>query len=285
MSVVEPLLAPAPTITVELDTDRYGAKLAIGLPASSTALTVWRVSTATGNLAYIRGWQNTPTTAVSLDVFDWEIPLGVEVVYHASAVVAGADSAVGASSPVVADDDRDWLVDLARPTNTFPITVESLPALSYSGPVGVHRVLDRRDPILTTAALWTPGGTLTFFTGTIEERDRARAILGTGVAILLRTPPDRGVGNLYLGVLNMAEQRVSRLALHDDRRFVVEVVQVARPDPTLYVPLPPLGYDDRLETWPTYQDVVNTGMTYQELAYIFPPGRIDPGPPWPPSDV
>jgi hypothetical protein len=282
----QPQLAAAPTITVELDTEgRFGAKLNIGLPAGATALTVWRVSTATGNLAYVRGWQNTPTTSTGLSVFDWEIPLGVEVVYHASATVAGVESAVGSSAPVVADSTQDWLVDLARPTNTFPILVESLPAFAYSAPVGVHRVLDRRDPVLTTAAMWTPSGTLSFVTGTIEERDRARAILGTGVAILLRTPPDRGVGNLYCGVLSMNEQRVSRVALYPDRRFVVEVVQVARPDPTLYVPLPPVAYEDRLATWPTYRDVVNTGLTYQELAYIFPPGRIDPGPPWPPSDV
>jgi hypothetical protein len=285
MSVVEPLLAPAPTLALELDADRAGVKITVGLPASATALTVWRVSTATGNLAYVRGWKGTATAAASLSLFDWEVPLDVEVTYYATATVAGVESAVGSSAPFTVTDDQDWLVDLARPTNTFPIAVESLPALSYSGPVGVHRVLDRRDPILTTAALWTPTGTLTFFTGTIQERDRARAILGGGVAVLLRTPPDRGVGNLYLGVLSMNEQRVSRLALHDDRRFVVEAVQVARPDPTLYVPLPPLSYQGRLNTWPTYQDAKNTGSSYGELAYTFPPDHIDPGPPFPPSDV
>jgi hypothetical protein len=281
----QPQLAAAPTLVLELDVDRAGVKITVGLPASSTALTVWRVSTATGNQAYVRGWQATATSASSLSIFDWEVPLGVEVTYYATATVAGVESAVGASAPLTVDDDQDWLVDLARPTNTFPILVEALPELAFSGPIGVHRVLDRRDPILTTAALWTPTGTLAFVTETVEERDRARAILGTGVAFLLRTPPEHGVGNLYLGVTGFNEQRVSRLALHEDRRFSVGVVQVARPDPTLYVPIPPLTYTDRLATWPLYQDATATGNTYGELAYTFPPGRIDPGPPWPPSDV
>lgn len=287
MSAVAPLLAPAPTIAVATEFDRLGAKLTVGLPTGATALTVWRVATATGNLAYIRGWQGTATTASSLSIFDWEVPLGVAVTYYATATVAGVESdvGIGTPSPFTVMDDRDWLVDLARPTNTFPVLVESLPALDYGGPVGVHRVLDRRDPVLTTAALWTPSATLSITTETREERDRARAILGAGVAFLLRTPPERGVGNLYLGVTGLREQRISRIAQAYDRRFVAEVVQVARPDPHVYVPLPPLTYADRQATWPLYQDATATGSSYQDLAYTFPPGRVDPSLPWPPDDV
>jgi hypothetical protein len=216
---------------------------------------------------------------------DWEVPLSVQVVYYAQATVAGAASATGASVPFTVTDTRDWLVDLARPTNSFPVTVEAFPELAFEGPTGVHRVLDRRDPILTTAPLWTPTGTLAIVTATKSERDRARTILGGGVAFLLRTPPGEGVGNMYLGVTGLREQRLSRLATHYDRRFAAEVVQVARPDPTVFVPEPPLTYADRLAAWPKYQDATATGKSYAELAYTFPPDRIDPIPPWLPDDV
>lgn len=255
-------------------------KLTLGLAAGTTSVTLWRVSTATGHSAYVRGWYARETGAATVLAFDYEAPLGVELVYYVDPGYTPS-----ATAPVVVESDQDWLVDLGRPTNTMPILVESLPEASLGGPVGVHRILDRRDPILTAAAAWTPGGTLTFVTATLEERDRARAALGAGVPFLLRTPPERGVGNLYLGVVNLAEQRVSRLALHADRRFVVETVQVARPDPQVFIPAPPLSYADRLATWATYADVTATGKSYQELAYETPPGGVDPFPPWLPDDI
>jgi hypothetical protein len=284
----QPQAAAAPTLELELDTSRMGVKITVEQPAGADALTVWRVTTATGHLAYVRGWVDHATSAATVILFDWEAPLGLELVYYAQADVAGAASDVGQAGPLELDDDRDWLVDLARPTNTMPVLVEALPELGYEGPVGVHRVIDRRDPILTAAPLWTPSGTLTFTTATLAERDRARDILGGGFAFLFRTPPEHGPGNLYLGVTGLRIARASRLALHEDRLFVVDVVQVARPDASVFVPLAPLTYRERLDRWATYRDVAATGMSYQEIAYTFPDdgsGGPSPYPPWPPDDV
>lgn len=284
MSAVEQL-APAPTLTLEIEPVRLGVKVVTVLPAGATNATIWRVSTRTGNAAYVRGWVGLAVGGVNVSAFDWEVPLGVEVVYHATATVAGVESAVGDSPPLTIEDRHDWLVDIARPTNTMPVEVEAFPELRYDGPVGVHRVLDRRDPVLTTASFWTPGGTLAFVTATQVERDFARAILGSGVPILLRTHPGVGVGNLYLGVTGFREQRVSRLGLHADRRFVADVEQVARPDPATFVPVAPMSYRERLATYPIYGDVVDTGLSYQDVAYTFESGDVDPSQPWLPSDV
>jgi hypothetical protein len=285
----EPALeaAAAPTIVAELDTARLGYKLTVTVAAGSTDVSVWRVSTASGNLAYVRGYSDRPLSGqTTVLLYDWEVPLGVEVVYYAQSTVAGVSSAVGQAGPFTVEDDRDWLVDLARPTNSFPIYVEALPELAFEGSAGVHRVLNRRDPILTTSPLWTPSGTLSFVTHTRLERDRARAVLGAGVAFLLRTPPDEGVGNIYLGTTKLSEQRLSRLALHDDRRFVVEVVQVARPDPSVFTPVPPLTYAERKALYPLYSDATATGMSYQSLAYSGGVDTgVDPFPDWLPDDV
>lgn len=284
MSAVEQAAA-APTISLEIEPERLAVKVVMVLPAGATNATVWRTATRTGNVAYVRGWVGFPVGTTDVAAFDWEAPLGVELIYSATATVAGVESDTGTSAPLTIEDAHDWLVDIARPTNTIPVDVEAFPELRYDGPVGVHRVLDRRDPVLTTAAFWTPGGVLTFITPTELDREKARSILGSGVPFLLRTHPRVGVGNMYLGVLDFREQRLSRLGLHPDRRFAADVEQVARPDPETFVPVAPMSYRERLETFPIYDDVVDTGKTYQDIAYTFPAGDVDPSQPWLPTDV
>jgi hypothetical protein len=278
----------APTLALVVDPALAAVRATIGLPAGAITVTLERTATATGHRAFVRGvYQHNVAGLATLVVYDYEAPLGVELLYTATATDASSASATAQAGPITIADQRDWLVDLARPTNTMPIAVQSLPELSYAGPTGVHRVLERRDPVLTTSTLWTPTGTLTFTTSTRGERDRARAILGAGVTALLRTPPSRGVGNLYFGIEELAEQRPSRLAAHDHRRFVVGLVQVARPDPELFSPSPPLTYARRLELWATYRAVVALGVSYQELAYTDGGGgTASPGGlPWLPDDI
>ena len=64
----------------------------------------------------------------------------------------------------------------------------------------------------------------------LAGRDRAQRALSTGVPVLLRTPPEQGVGELYLAVTSYVEQRPSRLAQHPDRRFVVRGQEVDAPE-------------------------------------------------------
>jgi len=285
VAAVEPQLA-APTLALAVDPAFAAVRATVGLPAGAVTLTLERTSTRTGNVAQVRGAVDRPVAGLATAVvYDYEAPLGVELVYRVVAVDA-AYAWAEQRATITVHDSRDWLVDLARPTNTMPVLVEALPALDYDGPVGVHRILERRDPVLTTSTLWTPTGALSFVTPTLADRDRARAILGAGVTVLLRTPPERGVGNLYLGVEGMAEQRVSRLAQYADRRFVVDVVQVARPDPGLFAPVAPLTYRARLEQWATYRAVVDLHVSYQDLAYVDADGPASPGGlPWLPDDV
>ena len=105
-----------------------------------------------------------------------------------------------------------WLVDIARPTNSLLTTIESMVELAFPNAAGVHRVLNRRDPIVTALVGWTPTSELVFLTETQFERDQARAILGSGYPFLLRTTPELGIGNMYLGL-----HRLRRGALPDAR--------------------------------------------------------------------
>jgi hypothetical protein len=124
-----------------------------------------------------------------------------------------------------------------------------------------------------------------FVTGSLDERSRLIALLGNGVPVLVKTPPERGIGNLYLGVESWTIARPSRLAVHPDRRFSVRTVQVARPDPDLFVPQAPVLYSVVKSEFATYAELKAERASYDALAYSYTAAAPSPYPPWPPSDV
>lgn len=264
--------------------DSVRAEVPISTP-SGALLRVYRISPS-GAQAAVRGYDPfaVPDGTTVLAVRDYEAPLGVELQYVAQ-VDGEANVYDGTILIPTSPSDDPWLVDLVRPTNSQRVVVTSLPEQAYDAPSGVHWILNRRSPIFTGSVAHTPTFALTFVTATEDARERARANLGNGAPSLLRTPPDQGVGNLYFAVPSWNEQRVSRLALHPDRRFVVSAVQVDRPDPALFVPLAPNTYAAVLEVG-TYADVNAKWPSYDAMLWDY---TAQEGPadvqPWPPSDV
>ncbi|HEY3021025.1 MAG TPA: hypothetical protein VGJ32_12580 [Solirubrobacteraceae bacterium] len=279
----------AVTLAVTEEPERAAARVAVGgIPAGAATLTVERTSPS-GAVAGVRGAVGASASGLASYVTrDYELPLGVALTYAvtvydgASAVVGQASAAFELTYPDLGDP---WLVDLARPLNSLPVLVESLAELSYEAATGVHRVLERRAPVLTALPGWTPAAELVVVTATEEERERARALLGTGYPLLLRTPPAQGVGNIFLGVTGFVEARASRLAQAQDRRFRISCTQVERPDPSIYVPLAPSTYAGAKATYATYADLLAGAATYEGLAYTYPSGVADPILPWLPDDV
>jgi len=278
----------AVTLLAELDAPRLAARLEVdGIPAGADTVTIDRTSPS-GHVAGVRGAIDAPVTGATFIVRDYELPFDLQLTYKAT--VYDGTTVVGTATATFTIDYPDlgdpWLVDLARPTNSLPVTVESLAELAYESAVGVHRVLNRRGPVLTALPAWTPASELVAVTATDDERDRVRTILGSGYPFLLRTPPAQGVGNLYLGVTGFTEERPSRIAMHPDRRFRVAVVQVERPSPSIYVPRPPMTYAVVKATYATYAALKAAVGSYEELAYTFPEGGEGSGSvPWPPDDV
>jgi hypothetical protein len=264
--------------------DSVRAEVPIATPTGAL-LRVFRTSPS-GTQAAVRGYDPfvVPDGTTVLAVRDYEAPLGVPLAYTAQ-VDGEPDVYTGSITiPATATDDP-WLVDLVRPTNSQRVAVQALPELAYDAPSGVHWILNRRSPIFTGSVAHTPSFALAFVTATEDDRQRARANLGNGAPCLLRTPPEQGVGNLYFAVPSWSEQRVSRLALHPDRRFVASGIQVDRPDPALYVPLAPNVYGVVLEVG-TYADVEARWPTYDAMLWDYTtlegPADIQP---WPPTDV
>jgi hypothetical protein len=238
--------------------------------------------------AGVRGAYPMPTTPGPLIVRDFEVPIGVPVTYTAEtfdatgAVIDTTTATITVQSDGVCDT---WLNDLARVTNTLLVTIVSLPSLDYTVPVSQHDIIARRDPIVSSDIAHTPSFALSFTTDTLGQRDQARALLGNGVPVLLRTPPQDGIGNLYFSVLDYKEQRIVTPGDMPARQFAVDGRRVARPDPSLYVPLGVATYQHVKDTFDTYADLKAERVNYDAVLYDWSGSAPSDIVPWPPSDV
>lgn len=278
------------TIKVTLDPARAAALIDVAgiITAAGSTYTIERAAPS-GNVAAVRGHAGADADAPEVIARDYEIPLNLAVVYTVTTYDAAGNPLAGATAAPFTVDwmlCESWLVDIARPTNSLTLVIESLDALTFDFASGVHRVLDRRAPVLTTLPAYTPSGELILLTDTLEERDLVRTIIGNGYPVLLRTSPDLGIGNLYLGVTQFIEERFLSRGDQPERRFRLQTVQVERPDPSIYVPLPPNTYANVQATYATYADLQAAVGTYDQLAYTWP-ATVQPNPiaPWLPDDV
>jgi hypothetical protein len=241
-----------------------------------------------GQSTYVRGWIDQASATGQIVIRDFEAPIGVPIAYTAqTADSAGvvADTQTATITIPSGPCENTWLNDLARVGNTMQVLMESLPELNYPVPASVHDVITRRDPIVTSDIAHTPSFELAFITDSDDERQRARAILGNGAPVLLRTPPENGVGNMYFSVLGFQEQRVVTPARVVDRRFLVSGRQVARPDPLLYKPVGFVDYAYVRGTFATYQTLKDDRVSYDAMLYDWSGQAPQDVVPWPPSDL
>lgn len=274
-------------MTLDVDAAVEAVRLQVDVPAGHNRISISRVGPS-GTKAYVRNLVGAVATPGTLTVYrDYEAPIGVPLTYTVETWNSATPATVTTQTGVITVPDggcsNTWLTDLVRAQNTFQVVLEELAELDYDYPTGVHQILDRRTPVVTSDIANTPTFELSFLTDTDDQRLRARAILGNGVPVLLRTPPQDGIGNVYFSVTGWQEQRVVRLATQPARRFVTECVQVDRPDPGLFKPLVPVSYADVKATFATYAALKAARASYDALTYG--PGSAEDVVPWPPTDV
>jgi len=276
------------TLTVTRDPVREAALCTIaGAPGTAVTFTLERTSPS-GTTVAVRGAVDAHLEGDPTLVRDWEVPFGVPLQYRVTFYNAnGTVVGVGATATYTHNYTgcQAWVVDMARPTNSLPLTIESFTPLDFEVAAGVVRVLDRRAPVLVTLPAWTPDAELVLLTNTLDERDQLRALLGSGYPFLLRTIPEQGVGNIYLGVTDFKEDRLATLGVRPWRRFTVDVVQVERPDAGVFAPVPPTTYSQVHALFVDYADLLAQVVTYDALAYWTFEGAASSTLPWLPSDV
>ena len=275
-------------ISLTVETAVQSVRAAVTVPAGQNRLSLERVGPS-GTSAFVRGNQVAIVLPGPLVIRDFEAPIGVSLTYT---VTTWADATpgttdTGTATITIPDGgcDDTWLTDLARPTNTQQVVLEALDELAYQVPVGVHDVIGRRTPIVSSDIANTPTFELLFLTDTDGAREQARATLGNGVPVLLRTPPANGIGSLYFAVTGFREQRIVKKARQPDRRFAVSCVQVDRPDTSLYLPIPPATYQTVKDTFATYADMAAQRASYDAVLYDWTGDQPADVVPWPPDDV
>lgn len=275
----------AVALAASLDPARLAVRLdTTGVPAGADTYTITRTSPS-GHTADVRGASGAPVGIPTQITRDYEAPFDLALSYRVTVYDAGVSVGTATATITVAWDDCDcWLVDLARPTNSLPVTVESMRELTFDAASGVHRVLNRRAPVLTTLPAWTPSSELIVLTDTEPDRDRVRALLGSGYPFLLRSSPELGIGNMYLGATGFVEERLLTLGARPERRFRVACLQVERPDPSIFTPVPPNLYSQVQTTYATYAALTAAVASYDALAYSYP-AEGSAYLPWLPDDV
>ena len=275
-------------MTADQETVLKAVRLTFTPPAGSVTAYLYRKGPS-GVVADVRDWSSHAVTAGVVTVArDYEAPIGVQLSYSiqfknaAAAVITTEYATITLPSGGCADT---WLNDLARAQNTMQVLIESLPELTYQLPATVHEILTRRGPIVTTDIAKTPEFELSFLTDTDDQRDRARATLGNGVPVLLRSGPEVGIENMYMAVLAFSEQRVATGGTVPARRFVVNGRQIDRPHPRLYAPAPPTNYTEVRADFATLGDLRDQRASYDAVLYDWAGEQAGDIVPWPPGDV
>lgn len=274
-------------LTATVEPEVKSVRLDYTVPSAGRSLWITRAGPS-GTPAGVRGATGVAVAAGAVIARDFEAPIGVPITYTAQsfnssgAVVDTKTVTITVPSAGVCDM---WLNDLARVTNTILVTIASLPELDYAAPNNIHDIIARRDPIVSSDIAHTPAFELSFTTDTLDQRDQARSLLGNGVPVLLRTPPEDGIGNLYFAVLDYKEQRIVTPAATPDRMFVVNGRQVQRPDPTLYAPLGVATYAHVHSTYATYSALHAGRVSYDAVLYDWSGATPSDIVPWLPDDV
>jgi len=277
----------APTFTLAVDPALDAVVAHVTVPAGATSLVLSRVGPS-GVIAYVRGANPLVVTPGDHFVRDFEPPIGVPVQYTATVADSTGAQSVATSHTITVPSqgcDDTWLTDIAAPTNTQRVVIERLDELDYVAAGGVHSVLNRRTPIVTSDIARAPTFELSVLTETEDERLRARAALGNGVPVLLRTPPENGIASVYFVVTEWKEQRIVNRATFTDRRFVLACVQVDRPDPILYAPIFTATYAGIRDAYASYAALRAARATYDDVLHDPAASQAADLVPWPPADV
>ncbi len=270
-----------------LDAPVEAVRVEVTVPAGHNRLAISRVGPS-GTSAYVRNYAPAIVAPGLILARDFEAPIGVPLTYKTESWNTATPGTVTTETATftVPDDgcDDTWLTDLVRAQNTFQVTVAELASLDYEYPSGVFQVIDRRTPVVASDIANTPTFELSLLTDTDDERERARAILGNGVPVLLRTPPANGIGNLYFAVTGWSEQRIVNKAREQARMFVAACVQVDRPDPVLFAPIQPVTYEDVKAEFASYAEMLAERSSYDAVLYGYADVAEDVVP-WPPQAI
>jgi hypothetical protein len=157
------------------------------------------------------------------EVYDYEAPLNVPVKYQ---VDDGAT--VYTTSTMTLTVTQAWLKSPHLPTLNVLVKLREMPAFNRSRPRGVHRVLNRSKPIVTSGKLSGKEGNVTFLTGNDTAYDAMEAFLSQTSVALLQIPGSR-FNQIYLALGDVNETPLTKFQQEDSFWWSFDVVEVETP--------------------------------------------------------
>lgn len=196
---------------------------------------------------------------------DYEAPFDTPVIYRATQVTpVGATTGLSAWATLPSQQET-WLKDPAYPTRNMRLDeVTSLEEMQFVSRAGVFAVIDRPRPVVVAArrAEWT--GVLSLTTATDDQRIKMDDLLKRGQVLLLSTPKNYGIGNMYVHVGDVQQTRVTPLVTEPTRQWQLPLTAVDRPE-AISTMLPGITWADVKAKYPTWQALTDTDMTWNQL--------------------
>lgn len=195
---------------------------------TATSANVVRVNIDDGSSSAVRNADPATLSGGQWIGTDYEVPLDAGFYYRATAPDMPGYSAISPSY-VLDSAGRTFLKHPGRPALNSSVSVESAPDLARPVAQGVFDVLGRAQPVAVSMRRAAARGTLTLNTATESERAALLLLLDDGTPLLLATPEGYGLGNVYIAVGEVAEQRVTGTGYEWSRRWTLPFVIVDRP--------------------------------------------------------
>jgi hypothetical protein len=266
--------APPPpvgaSLTADVEPDRGDVRLKVDvIPSddgdtlsSATSVLITRTPPS-GDTVAIRGASPTDLIGLSLQTWDYEVPIGIELVYQGF-LYDSAGLLVGETNTVTLtwteEECKFWLSDPLHPSRSILVDVlyNGFPEESYDGNVTAYQVQNRWDPVTRSSIRSGADASLTVVTHTKQEADNIHLLTGQGGVLLLRSDPRFGIGNLYFVSGTTKQRRPFPDLQRPERLWIFDVLEVKSP------------VGEATGGVVTYDDIGNQYRTYDELAAAFP---------------
>lgn len=250
----------ANTVTAVVHTDVASATVTVTMDAPVTSIRLERAD-ENGDRTIVRSCNSVLLTAGAFSIDDFEVPLDQDFVYVATQTVptSGTPATVTSATYVVASNGATWLKDpaMASASRNLRIDeVESLASVSREAAAGVFSIIDRRYPIVVASARHGWAGDFTFHTASLSQRGTLVELLTRGQVLLLSTPDGYGIGNVYVHVGDVTEDRVTGVGKEQSRKWTLPMTMVERPPILSTEPLP-MRWVDVIYNWATWGDLKN----------------------------
>lgn len=223
------MTAPAkPTIVAATYPSLGAIGLDITTATGSTYLTAYR-SVGGETAKPIRFLYDRPCQVGLNIAYDYEAPLNVPITYTAT-TRNNAGEVSATSDPVIVTlvTVDTWLRVAGFPEASLKVGIESLPELKREVRYSANYVIGRSSPVTISDVRQMATGVLTIATLTKTDADAMRYMLAFGQVMVLQAQEFEG-GVRYFLPTTTSEQRVSAIAQHVERRWVMDIIVTDAP--------------------------------------------------------